>query len=191
MRFTLSLCNWTLMFHLLKSFQTSFCVVEHVAHLCLPLAASYGATIRKRRLCMLASFPCLSLLAVLMHILKAGRVVASRTFFTLNILGLIFSHGAATFTTMDDLVVPVFKGQWSFHVSNGVIGAIQSLLIFGLKNLVAAVLWPGALAVSKSALKSLKLDAAEVASLKAAHCIVLESGALGRNQTSHRIGESQ
>ena len=99
-----------------------------------------------------------------------GRASASRLFFALNSICLVLVQVGLAFgiARIDELVVEMYGG-WHFKASELAAGAINSLIPFALRNLVASIHRPDTLAVRKSDVVCVYLDEHALRVLRAVH----------------------
>jgi hypothetical protein len=104
-----------------------------------------------------------------------GRAGASRLFFTLNFIGLVLLQLGLAFgiTRIDEFVVKMYGG-WLFRASEMAAGAINSLIPFALRNLVASIQRPDTLAVRQSDVVCVYLDEHALRVLRAVHTFLME-----------------
>ena len=119
-----------------------------------------------------------------------GRAVTSRLFFTLNLIGLVLLQVGLAFgvTRIDELVVEMYGG-WRFRASELAGGAINGLIPFALRNLVASIQRPDTLAVRQSDVVCVYLDEHALRVLRAVvHAFLMddESGEGGHLASSDR-----
>jgi hypothetical protein len=104
-----------------------------------------------------------------------SRAVTSRLFFTLNLVCLVLLQGGLAFgiTQIDELVVEMYGG-WRFKASELAGGAINSLIPFALRNLVASIQRPDTLAVRQSDVVCVYLDEPALRVLRAVHAFLMD-----------------
>jgi hypothetical protein len=121
---------------------------------------------------MLPSFLC----AAFMDAYPAeGRAGASRLLFTLDLISLVLLQAGLAFgiTRIDELVVEM-SGGWRFKVSELAGGAINSLIPFALRNLVASIQRPDTLAVRQSDVVCVYLEEHALRVLRAVHGFLMD-----------------
>jgi hypothetical protein len=106
-----------------------------------------------------------------------GRAGTARLFFTLNLVGLVLLQVGLAFgvTRIDELVVEMYGG-WRFKASELAGGAINSLIPFALRNLVASIHRPDTLAVRQSDVVCVYLDEHTLRVLRAVHAFLVDEG---------------
>jgi hypothetical protein len=104
-----------------------------------------------------------------------GRAGTSRLFFTLNLIGLVLLQVGLAFgiTRIDEFVVEMYGG-WRFRASELAGGAINSLIPFALRNLVASIHRPNTLAVRQSEVVCVYLDKQALRVLRAVHAFLMD-----------------
>jgi hypothetical protein len=104
-----------------------------------------------------------------------GRAGASRLFFRLNLISLVLLQAGLAFgiTRIDELVVEMYGG-WRFRASELAGGAINSLIPFALRNLVASIQRPDTLAVRQSDVVCVYLDEHALRVLRAVHGFLVD-----------------
>jgi hypothetical protein len=125
-----------------------------------------------------------------------GRAGTARLFFTLNLVGLVLLQLGLAFgiTRIDELVVEMYGG-WRFKASELAAGAINSLIPFALRNLVASIQRPDTLAVRQSDVVCVYLDEHALRVLRAVHGFLMgdeiianEAGHLASSMMQGAIG---
>jgi hypothetical protein len=104
-----------------------------------------------------------------------GRAGTSRLYFTLNLVSLVLLQAGLAFgiTRIDELVVEMYGG-WCFKTSELAGGAINSLIPFALRNLVASIQRPDTLAVRQSDVVCVYLDEPALRVLRAVHAFLMD-----------------
>jgi hypothetical protein len=97
---------------------------------------------------------------------EGGRLLNSRMFFALNLVGLLtlLALVSLRLDTYADYTYEV--GTFSFLASSMVCNTIATLLVFGVKNIALSFYEPGSLVVYKSAVCCVFTDADALAVLK-------------------------
>jgi hypothetical protein len=104
-----------------------------------------------------------------------GRAGTTRLFFTLNLIGLVLLQVGLAFgtTRIDEFVFEIYGG-WRFKASELAGGAINSLIPFALRNLVASIKRPDTLAVRQSDVVCVYLDEHALRVLRAVHGFLID-----------------
>jgi hypothetical protein len=104
-----------------------------------------------------------------------GRAGTSRVFFALNVISLVLLQAGLAFgiTRIDELVVEMYGG-WRFKASELAGGAINGLIPFALRNLVASIQRPDTLAVRQSGVVCVYLDEHALRVLRAVHGFLMD-----------------
>jgi hypothetical protein len=104
--------------------------------------------------------------------LSVSRLRALREFFVLFLaLGALYLAGISLdLSHFDDYTFHV--RSFSFVASSMACSAMMTLLLFGIKNVVLSMAYPGSLVVPKSDLCCVRLDADVIALTKAAHSLL-------------------
>jgi hypothetical protein len=115
-----------------------------------------------------------------------GRAGTARLFFTLNLIGLVLLQVGLAFgiTRIDELVVEMYGG-WRFKASELAGGAINSLIPFGLRNLVASIHRPDTLAVRQSDVVCVYLDEHALRVLRAVHGFLINDREITAGEAGH------
>jgi hypothetical protein len=106
-----------------------------------------------------------------------GRAGTARVFFALNLISLVLLQAGLAFgvTRIDELVVEMYGG-WRFRASELAGGAINGLIPFALRNLVASIQRPDTLAVRQSDVVCVYLDEHTLRVLRAVHAFLVDEG---------------
>jgi hypothetical protein len=104
-----------------------------------------------------------------------GRAATARLFFALNLISLVLLQAGLAFgiTRIDELVVEMYGG-WRFKASELAGGAINGLIPFALRNLVASIQRPDTLAVRQSGVVCVYLDKHALRVLRAVHGFLMD-----------------
>jgi hypothetical protein len=170
--------NCTLLTGIVTTFQTAivFChttiLVGALCALCYNQPAKLAAVVS-----MLPRFLCAAFIDAYP---AEGRAGASRLFFALNSICLVLLQVGLAFgiTRIDELVVELYGG-WRFKASELAAGAINSLIPFALRNLVASIHRPDTLAVRQSDVVCVYLDEHALRVLRAVHGFLMEDEGSG------------
>jgi hypothetical protein len=138
-----------------------------------------------KMVCVSLSLPSLLLAGFLDAYVEGGRVLNSRTFFTLNIASLVISLllvslklGAFTDYTFE-------VSSFAFVAASMACNPIMTLLVFGFKNLCLSFYCCGSLVVLKSSVCCLFLDVDTLAVLKASYLLLGQT--LGKRATNETV----
>jgi hypothetical protein len=165
--------NRTLLKDMAMMFQTAL-VLGHTAML-----VGSGCALCYNQPAKLASFvlliPSFLCAAFIDAIPAEGRAGTSRLFFTLNLIGLVLLQVGLAFglARIDEFVVEMYGG-WRFRASELAAGAINSLIPFALRNLVASIQRPDTLAVRQSDVVCVYLDEHALRVLRAVHGFLMD-----------------
>jgi hypothetical protein len=115
-----------------------------------------------------------------------GRAGASRLYFTLNLISLVLLQAGLAFgvTRIDEMVVEMYGG-WRFTASELAGGAINSLIPFGLRSLVASIHRPDTLAVRQSDVVCVYLDEHALCMLRAVHDFLINDREITAGEAGH------
>jgi hypothetical protein len=171
--------NRTLLKGIATTFQTAL-VFGHTTVMIGALCALYHKQPAKlaSTLFFLPSFLCAAFIDAYP---AEGRAGTSRLFFALNSISLVLLQVGLAFgiTRIDELVVEMYGG-WRFKASELAAGAINSLIPFALRNLVASIQRPDTLAVRQSDVVCVYLDEHALRMLRAVHDFLFDLGRQGQ-----------
>jgi hypothetical protein len=104
-----------------------------------------------------------------------GRAGTSRVFFTFNLMGLVLLEVglAIGVTRIEEFVVEMYGG-WRFKASELAGSAMNGLIPFALRNLVASIRRPDTLAVRQSDVVCVYLDEHALCVLRAVHGFLMD-----------------
>jgi hypothetical protein len=115
-----------------------------------------------------------------------ARAGASRLFFTFNLISLVLLQlGLALGITRIDEFVFQMYGGWRFKASELAGGAINSLVPFALRNLVASIQRPDTLAVCQSDVVCVYLDEHALCMLRAVHDFLINDREITAGEAGH------
>jgi hypothetical protein len=123
---------------------------------------------------------------------EGSRVLNSRVFFMLNVVGLLTLLALVSLNlgTYADFTFHV--GTFSFAASSMVCNTIATLLVFGVKNIALSFYEPGSLVVYKSAVCCVFTDADALAVLKGSYSLLGQSfGKYKPNETVKKYLKKQ
>ena len=105
---------------------------------------------------------------------EGGRLSASRVFFGATVVFLVSLQFAIILNWMklDDYTIDVYVAAPT-KVTSMAVGALNGMILFGLKNIAATVLKPGSLAVAKSEVRCVKLSDDALGVAKLGHTLLL------------------
>jgi hypothetical protein len=105
---------------------------------------------------------------------EGGRLSASRVFFGATVVFLVSLQFAIILNWMklDDYTIDVYVAAPT-KVTSMAVGALNGMILFGLKNVAATVLKPGSLAVAKSEVRCVKLSDDALGVAKLGHTLLL------------------
>jgi hypothetical protein len=175
---------------LLKGITTTFQTALVLGHITI-MVSSACALFRNQpaklagTVLFLPSFPCAAFIDAYP---AEGRAGTSRLFFTLTLIGLVLLQAGLAFgvTRIDELVVEMYGG-WRFKASELAGGAINSLIPFALRNLVASIHRPDTLAVRQSDVVCVYLDEPALRVLRAVHGFLMDDKDQGRRGGPPRV----
>jgi len=156
--------------YLLTEYEALYVLAFVLGLLCLQLLL-YRANAAKLG-CVILLLPSALLAGFMDAYIEGGRVAFSRVFFVLFLaLGALYLAGISLdLSHFDDYTFHV--RSFSFVASSMACSALMTLLLFGIKNVVLSMAYPGSLVVPKGDLCCVRLDADVIALTKAAHALL-------------------